>query len=240
MIAGSGDFTFASNLFGAPREGARAQFSGAHEWAQKLGPHHLDCDEGRETKPAAVSRPAIRLFSRPTGCAAAGMRKRKRAGAFQAAPTGHFGALREIGESIPEPTLSVDCVEVAACESPDARMHRERVASQRIWSGLKIELNRRSRRTGEHSPQALRTTHAIGVSGAAATAGLPPCPGYANSPRTRSATTFSSPGRSIHIEMRSAPSPPFETATGGSPAISFSVASEAFSPLAPSSHFTIT
>jgi len=48
------------------------------------------------------------------GCAAAGDTPEQTRDNFQAALAGHFEAMREIGEPIPEPQSSVDYVEVAA------------------------------------------------------------------------------------------------------------------------------
>jgi predicted RNase H-like HicB family nuclease len=48
------------------------------------------------------------------GCAAAGDTKEQTRQNFQEALAAHFEAMREIGESIPEPNSSVDYVEVAA------------------------------------------------------------------------------------------------------------------------------
>jgi predicted RNase H-like HicB family nuclease len=47
------------------------------------------------------------------GCAAAGDSEEETCWKFQAAVTAHFEAMREVGEAIPEPTSSVDYVEVA-------------------------------------------------------------------------------------------------------------------------------
>ena len=48
------------------------------------------------------------------GCAAVGDSEEETRRNFQDALTAHFGAMREIGEPIPEPSSSVDYVEVAA------------------------------------------------------------------------------------------------------------------------------
>ena len=49
-----------------------------------------------------------------SGCAAAGDTKEETRRNFQYALAAHFEAMREVGEAIPEPTSSVDYVEVAA------------------------------------------------------------------------------------------------------------------------------
>ena len=49
-----------------------------------------------------------------SGCAAVGDTQEETRGNFQAALAAHFDAMREIGEPIPEPSASVDYVEVAA------------------------------------------------------------------------------------------------------------------------------
>ena len=48
------------------------------------------------------------------GCASAGDSKEETRRNFQAALAAHFEAMREVGEEIPEPSSSVDYVEVAA------------------------------------------------------------------------------------------------------------------------------
>ena len=48
------------------------------------------------------------------GCAAVGDSEEQTRRNFQDALAAHFGAMREIGEPIPEPLSSVDYVEVAA------------------------------------------------------------------------------------------------------------------------------
>lgn len=48
------------------------------------------------------------------GCAAVGDTERETRRSLQEALAAHFEAMREIGEPIPEPTSSVDYVEVAA------------------------------------------------------------------------------------------------------------------------------
>jgi predicted RNase H-like HicB family nuclease len=48
------------------------------------------------------------------GCAAAGDTEQETRRNFQDALAAHFEAMREIGEPIPEPSSSVDYVEVAA------------------------------------------------------------------------------------------------------------------------------
>jgi predicted RNase H-like HicB family nuclease len=48
------------------------------------------------------------------GCAAAGDTEEETRGNFRDALVAHFDVMREIGEPIPEPTSSVDYVEVAA------------------------------------------------------------------------------------------------------------------------------
>jgi predicted RNase H-like HicB family nuclease len=48
------------------------------------------------------------------GCAAAGDTEEETRRNFQDALAAHFAAMREIGEAIPEPRVSVDYVEVAA------------------------------------------------------------------------------------------------------------------------------
>jgi predicted RNase H-like HicB family nuclease len=48
------------------------------------------------------------------GCAAAGDTEEETRRNFQEALTAHFEVMRDIGEPIPEPRASVDCVEVAA------------------------------------------------------------------------------------------------------------------------------
>jgi predicted RNase H-like HicB family nuclease len=48
------------------------------------------------------------------GCAAAGDTEEETRRNFQEALTAHFQAMRELGEPIPEPSSSVDYVEVAA------------------------------------------------------------------------------------------------------------------------------
>jgi predicted RNase H-like HicB family nuclease len=48
------------------------------------------------------------------GCAAVGDSKEETRRNFQDALTAHFEVMREIGEPIPEPNVSVDYVEVAA------------------------------------------------------------------------------------------------------------------------------
>ena len=48
------------------------------------------------------------------GCAAAGDTKEETRRNFQEALSEHFEAMRDIGEPIPEPSVSVDYVEVAA------------------------------------------------------------------------------------------------------------------------------
>ena len=48
------------------------------------------------------------------GCAAAGDTEEETRRNFQDALVAHFEAMREVGESIPEPSSSVDYVEVAA------------------------------------------------------------------------------------------------------------------------------
>lgn len=48
------------------------------------------------------------------GCAAAGGTQEETRRNFQDALVAHFEAMREVGEPIPEPTSSVDYVEVAA------------------------------------------------------------------------------------------------------------------------------
>jgi predicted RNase H-like HicB family nuclease len=48
------------------------------------------------------------------GCAAVGDTEEEPRGNFQDALTAHFQAMRELGEPIPEPSSSVDYVEVAA------------------------------------------------------------------------------------------------------------------------------
>ena len=48
------------------------------------------------------------------GCAAVGDSEEETRRNFQEALAAHFEAMREIGEPIPEPTSSVDYVEVAA------------------------------------------------------------------------------------------------------------------------------
>lgn len=48
------------------------------------------------------------------GCAAAGDTEEDTRRSFQEALVAHFEAMREVGEPIPEPTSSVDYVEVAA------------------------------------------------------------------------------------------------------------------------------
>jgi predicted RNase H-like HicB family nuclease len=49
-----------------------------------------------------------------SGCAAAGDTEEEIRRNFQSALTAHFEAMREVGEEIPEPSSSVDYVEVAA------------------------------------------------------------------------------------------------------------------------------
>jgi predicted RNase H-like HicB family nuclease len=49
-----------------------------------------------------------------SGCASAGDTEEETRRNFQAALTAHFEAMREVGEEIPEPSSSVDYVEVAA------------------------------------------------------------------------------------------------------------------------------
>ena len=49
-----------------------------------------------------------------SGCAAAGDTKEETRRNFQDALSAHFEAMREVGEPIPEPSASVDYVEVAA------------------------------------------------------------------------------------------------------------------------------
>ena len=49
-----------------------------------------------------------------SGCAAAGDTEEETRRNFQSALTAHFEAMREVGEEIPEPSSSVDYVEVAA------------------------------------------------------------------------------------------------------------------------------
>jgi len=49
-----------------------------------------------------------------SGCASVGDTVEETRRNFQDAMAGHFEATREIGEPIPEPNSSVDCVEVAA------------------------------------------------------------------------------------------------------------------------------
>jgi predicted RNase H-like HicB family nuclease len=48
------------------------------------------------------------------GCGSAGDTEDEFRGNFREALQEHFGAMREVGEAIPEPTSSVDYVEVAA------------------------------------------------------------------------------------------------------------------------------
>ena len=48
-----------------------------------------------------------------SGCAAAGDTEEETRGNFQSALMAHFEAMREVGEAIPEPSSSVDYVEVA-------------------------------------------------------------------------------------------------------------------------------
>ena len=48
------------------------------------------------------------------GCAAVGDTEEETRGKFQDALAAHFNAMRELGEPIPEPSSSVDYVEVAA------------------------------------------------------------------------------------------------------------------------------
>ena len=48
------------------------------------------------------------------GCAAAGDTEEETRRNFQDALTAHFEAMREVGEPIPEPSSSVDYVEIAA------------------------------------------------------------------------------------------------------------------------------
>ena len=48
------------------------------------------------------------------GCASAGDTEEETRRNFQDALVAHFEAMREVGESIPEPSSSVDYVEVAA------------------------------------------------------------------------------------------------------------------------------
>jgi predicted RNase H-like HicB family nuclease len=48
------------------------------------------------------------------GCAAVGDTEKETRRNFQDALTAHFQAMRELGEPIPEPSSSVDYVEVAA------------------------------------------------------------------------------------------------------------------------------
>jgi predicted RNase H-like HicB family nuclease len=48
------------------------------------------------------------------GCAAVGDTEEETRRNFQSALTAHFEAMREVGEGIPEPSSSVDYVEVAA------------------------------------------------------------------------------------------------------------------------------
>jgi predicted RNase H-like HicB family nuclease len=48
------------------------------------------------------------------GCASAGDSKEETRRNFQAALAAHFEVMREVGEDIPEPSSSVDYVEVAA------------------------------------------------------------------------------------------------------------------------------
>ena len=48
------------------------------------------------------------------GCAAVGDTREETRRNFQEALSAHFEAMREIGESIPEPSASVDYVDVAA------------------------------------------------------------------------------------------------------------------------------
>jgi predicted RNase H-like HicB family nuclease len=48
------------------------------------------------------------------GCASAGDTEEETRQNFQSALTAHFEAMREVGEEIPEPSSSVDYVEVAA------------------------------------------------------------------------------------------------------------------------------
>jgi len=48
------------------------------------------------------------------GCASAGDSKEETRRNFQAALSAHFEVMREVGEDIPEPSSSVDYVEVAA------------------------------------------------------------------------------------------------------------------------------
>ena len=48
------------------------------------------------------------------GCASAGDTEEETRRNFQSALTAHFEAMREVGEEIPEPSSSVDYVEVAA------------------------------------------------------------------------------------------------------------------------------
>ncbi len=49
-----------------------------------------------------------------SGCAAAGDTKEETLHNFEEALAAHFEAMREIGEPVPEPSSSVDYVEVAA------------------------------------------------------------------------------------------------------------------------------
>ncbi len=49
-----------------------------------------------------------------SGCAAAGDTEEETRGNFEDALAGHFEAMREVGEPIPEPSVSVSYVEVAA------------------------------------------------------------------------------------------------------------------------------
>jgi predicted RNase H-like HicB family nuclease len=49
-----------------------------------------------------------------SGCASAGDTEEETRRNFRAALTAHFEAMREVGEEIPEPSSSVDYVEVAA------------------------------------------------------------------------------------------------------------------------------